>query len=217
MKLFTTITLGLITSTSLYAQTTMCYKENHISMITIEKTKLDGGLCSSTKSVNDMKIDGWNIDDIKIEKTNSANNYIYIFKKNDLNLTSLNEEKLEQRIMKRLDIRKKEELAFKKREIKAKMSKNGKSSYILHCQRCHGEQGETLSSNTSRAISKLSLIDFELSMRGYILDDYDRGRAIIMKPYATIVDSRDIKNIYSYLKSLTLERNDNKNNKSESK
>jgi cytochrome c553 len=201
MKLLT-LALGLITSTSIYAQTTMCFKENHTSMMTIEKTTLDGGECSSTKSVIDMKKDGWNIDDIKIEKTTSGNNYIYIFKKEEQNLSSLDEEKLEQRIMHRLETRKKEELAQKKIDIKRIMSKNGKTMYIKQCQSCHGEKAEILSSNTSRALSKLSLQDFELSMRGYLLDDYDRGRAFIMKPYAVITDSNDIKNIYSYIKTL---------------
>ena len=85
MKLLTSITLGLITSASLFAQTTMCFKENHTSMATIESTILDGGLCSSTKTVQDMKNEGWNVDDIKIEKSSKGNNYIYIFKKEEAN------------------------------------------------------------------------------------------------------------------------------------
>lgn len=202
MKLLTSLALGLITSTSIYAQTTMCFKENHTSMMTIEKTALDGGECSSSKSVIDMKKDGWNVDDIKIEKTTSGSNYIYIFKKEQQNLSSLDEEKLEQRIMHRLETRKKEELAQKKIDIKRRMSKNGKTIYIKQCQSCHGEKADILASNTSRALTNLSLEDFKLSIRGYILDDYNRGRAMIMKPYAEIIDSKDIKNIYSYIKTL---------------
>lgn len=213
MKLLTTLALGIITSTSLYAQTTMCFKENHTSMMTIEETPLDGGECSSTKSVENMKKNGWNVDDIKIEKTITGNNYIYIFKKEAQDLSSLDEEKLEQRIMKRLEIRKQEEVATKKKNIKIRMSKDGKDTYIQHCKRCHGEKGEILASNTSRAISNLSLQDFKLSIRGYILDDYDRGRAMLMKPYANIADSRDIKNIYSYLKSLQPKDNNEENKK----
>ncbi len=41
-------------------------------------------------------------------------------------------------------------------------------------------------------------------MRGYKNNDKDfnRGRAMIMKPWADTADSNDIKNVYVYLKSL---------------
>jgi hypothetical protein len=76
MKLLTSITLGLITTTSLFAQTTMCFKENHNSMATIENTKLDGGECKSTYSIKDMKVKGWNVDDIKITTKEEKYNFI---------------------------------------------------------------------------------------------------------------------------------------------
>jgi hypothetical protein len=61
----------LLSSTSLLADTTMCFKENHKSMTTIESTPLDGGVCNGKFSVNDMKAKGWNVDDIKISQSST--------------------------------------------------------------------------------------------------------------------------------------------------
>ena len=35
----------LLSASSIFADTTMCFKENHQSMSTIENTPIDGGLC----------------------------------------------------------------------------------------------------------------------------------------------------------------------------
>ena len=48
-------TILLFGTTSIFAQTTMCFKENHSSMSTIETTALNGGACDGKYSVNDMK------------------------------------------------------------------------------------------------------------------------------------------------------------------
>jgi len=201
MKFFTTITLGLFTTIALNAQTTMCFKENHLSMTTIETTNLDGGLCKSSKNVQDMKNEGWSVDDIKIEKSTNGNNYIYIFKKDQINLTAIDEEKLEQKILQRLETRKKEEQITRKKEIKVRMSKDGKKLYINKCQSCHGEKANVLTGN-SRDLTKLNFYDFKTTIRDYGLGDYDRGTAFRMLPYANLMDSRDIKNVYSYINSL---------------
>lgn len=202
MKLLTIITLGLLTSTSLFSQMTMCFKENHTSMFTIETIALDGGLCSSQKNVQDMKNTGWTIDDIKIEKSSKGNNYIYIFKKDEVLLSSIDEEKLEQRIMQKLETRKKEEVIAKKVQIKQKMSKNGKHIYLNTCQQCHGEKAEKTPYNTSRALIDLNYNDFKLAIRDYTNDEYDRGYAMIMKPYAISLNTKKIKDIYTYIQTL---------------
>lgn len=215
MRLLTSlVTLGLITASALSAKTTMCFKENHTSMSTIESTALDGGACSSTKSVQDMKKDGWSVDDIKIEKSSTGSNYIYIFKKDENTLTTLDEQALEQRILQRLEERKKAEIQIKKQEAILRMSKNGKKLYIDKCQRCHGEKADELY-GPSRALNQLDLEEFQTTMRDYVLGEYDRGQAVIMRPYATAVDSRDIKNIYSYI--LSLKKPQEKAQKEESK
>lgn len=202
MRLITSITLGLLTTSSLFAQTTMCFKENHTSMATIESTPLNGGECNSTKSVKDMKNDGWNVDDIKIESTTNGNNYIYIFKKESSNISSLDEKKLEERIMQKLEVRKQEEAAAKKVQIKEKMSKNGKDIYINKCQKCHGEKADKKAYNTSRPLVNLNLDDFEQAIRDYTLGEYDRGAAIAMMPYANSLNTKRIKDVYSYIQTL---------------
>ncbi len=201
MKFFTTITLGLLATISLNAQTTMCFKENHPSIATIETTTLDGGMCKSSKNAQDMKNEGWSVDDIKIETSKNGNNYIYIFKKNEILTNSIDEEKLEQKILQRLEKRKKEEQIASKKEVKVRMSKNGKKLYINKCQNCHGEKATKLTGN-SRDLTKLNFFDFKTTIRDYGLGEYDRGTAFRMLPYANLMDSRDIKNVYSYINSL---------------
>ncbi|WP_321468974.1 cytochrome c [Halarcobacter sp.] len=204
MRLLKTITaLSLITSTFALAQTTMCFKENFSSMSQIESTPLDGGLCSSSKSVIDMKSEGWSVEDINIQKSENGNNFIYIFKKDEPAASAtISEEKLEQRILKKLEERKKKEIIVKKQEAIQRMSKSGKKLYISTCQKCHGEKADKKAYNTSRPLVELSLQDMQLSIRDYVIGEYDRGRAILMRPYAKSMTSTDIKNVYSYIKSL---------------
>ena len=202
MKLLSTLTLSTLIATSLYAQTTMCFKENHSSMATIEKVTLDGGLCNSQKSVQDMKKNGWAIDDIKID----GQNYIYIFKK-ETTLNNVNMEQLEQKIMLRLENNKKEEQRIAKVQIAQRKSRSGQKIYTSKCQNCHGEKGE-VAYGTSRAISELNLIDFTTTMRDYGLGNYDRGQAVIMRPYQ--ISKKDAQNVYVYLQSLKPENKDTK-------
>ncbi|MCG3718456.1 hypothetical protein L5F50_04635, partial [Aliarcobacter butzleri] len=70
----------LLGTTSILADTTMCFKENHSSMSTIENIPLNGGACAGKFSVNDMKKQGWAVDDIKISQTPTGMNFIYILK-----------------------------------------------------------------------------------------------------------------------------------------
>ncbi|WP_044416408.1 c-type cytochrome [Halarcobacter anaerophilus] len=218
MRLLTTVTLSSIATLSIaFAQTTMCFKENHKSMATIETTPLDGGACGSTKSVQDMKKDGWSIDDINIQKTNSGTNYIYIFKKDmPQQASSISEEKLEQRILQRLEERKKVEIEVKKEQARQRMSRSGKKLYIDKCQSCHGEKADE-EYGTSRALIALDLEEFQTTLRDYMLGEYDRGQAFRMIPYANIMDSGDIKNVYSYIQALKDEKKENHKKQEESK
>ncbi|RXK13353.1 hypothetical protein CP965_06010 [Halarcobacter mediterraneus] len=210
MKLLSTLTLTSILSLSLAAaQTTMCYKENHKSMATIEQTSLDGGECKGTKSVQDMKNEGWNVADINIEKTEKGNNYIYVLKK-EAEISSLNQQELENKILQRLEKRKEQEIAIKKERIYAQKSKSGETLYKNKCATCHGKNGEEKARGTSRPIKDLNLQDFTLSIRDYNLGTYDRGMALVMKPYATLMDSNDIKNVYVYLQSINKKKEQEK-------
>ncbi len=203
MKLLSSIALtSILTTTIATAQTTMCFKENHKSMMTIETTALNGGECQNQKSVQDMKKEGWSVADINIDKTKNGANYIYIFKKEEANLSSIDEKALEEKILNRLEERKKQEIATKKKEAYIRKSKSGEKLYNNKCISCHGKNGELKARGVSRPINSLNLQDFMLSIRGYNLGDYDRGMAFVMKPYATLMNDKDIKNVYVYLQSL---------------
>ena len=211
MKLLSSITLtSILTASFAFAQTTMCFKENHKSMATIETTALNGGECKGQKSVQDMKNDGWSVADINIDKTENGSNYIYIFKKEEQNLSTLDEKALEEKILNRLEERKKQEIATKKKEAYIKKSRSGEKLYKNKCATCHGDKGELKARGVSRPINDLNLQDFTLSIRGYNLGDYDRGMAFVMKPYATLMDQNDVKNVYVYLRSLKEQEKINK-------
>ncbi len=196
-KFLTLLTIGTFSLTTLFAETTMCFKENHKNFTTIEKTPLDGGLCNSSKSVIEMKKEGWIVDDIKI----SESNYIYIFKK-ETTISTVNITELERKIISRLEDKKKEDKEKARIKLKETMNANGKLIYINTCQRCHGEQAEKTPYNTSRALVNMNLDDFTLAIRDYTAGNYDRGYGMIMKPYSLTLNSQKIKDVYSYIQTL---------------
>lgn len=209
MKLFTSVTLTLLASTIGFAQTTMCFKENHKSMTTIENTALDGGECKSTLSVNNMKEQGWNVDDIKITTKEGKYNFIYIFKKNQTqsNFVQINtnsnttDQELENRILKRMEAKKVQEA--KEKEIKEKVESkiSGKEIYTSKCQSCHGKKAEKRPYN-AKSLADLSLEDMEVSLSKYAIEDDVTGFEIIMKPYADMLNSKKTKEVHAYIQSL---------------
>lgn len=209
MKLFSSLALSsMVTLSVLNAQTTMCYKENHKNMTTIETTALNGGECKGINSVEDMKNSGWQVEDINIQKTEKGNNYIYIFKKQSI--SSVDEKELENRILQKLEKRKEKEVLIKKERIYAQKSKSGEALYKSKCISCHGKNGEEKARGTSRPLRDLSLQDFTLSIRDYNVGDYDRGMAFVMRPYATLLSKEDVKNVYVYIQSLKKSKQENK-------
>lgn len=65
-----------------FAQDTICYKNNVEKPSLIEDVSLDGGICNSKFSLNQMKNNGWDILDIKIISSQNKFNYTYYFTKN---------------------------------------------------------------------------------------------------------------------------------------
>ena len=65
-----------------FAQDTICYKNNVEKPSLIEDVSLDGGICNSKFSLNQMKNNGWDILDIKINSSQNKFNYTYYFTKN---------------------------------------------------------------------------------------------------------------------------------------
>ena len=197
----------LLSASSIFADTTMCFKENHQSMSTIENTPLDGGLCAGKNTIADMKAKGWNVDDIKISQTANGMNFIYILKTpvsqavTSSNFSG-NQADMEARIMDKLE--KKKEAEKKAIEVKAIQDAaiNGEKTYVNKCQSCHGTNGEKNAYNTSRPLKDLSIEDMSVSIRDYKLGNKTSGNAIIMTPYANYVNENDIKGIYSYLQKI---------------
>jgi len=210
MKLLSLLLINIFAFTMLNAQTTMCFKERHTSMATIETVKLDGGLCQGKNSVKDMLKNGWTTDDIKINNSN----YIYIFKKKTALLADIDMDVLEQKVVQKLQKAEEKNQKIKKEKMRIGRLNTGRKTYINKCQTCHGVNGLERVHNTSRPIADLSLKEFILTMRGYVNndEDYDRGKAFLMRPYAVTSDSNDIKNIFVYLKSLK-KNNPNKEEK----
>ena len=181
----------LLSASSIFADTTMCFKENHQSMSTIETTPLDGGLCAGKNTIADMKAKGWNVDDIKISQTANGMNFIYILKTPVSQMAtqsnfSGNQADMEARIMDKLE--KKKEAEKKAIEVKA-----------IQDAAINGEKNAY---NTSRPLKDLSIEDMSVSIRDYKLGNKTSGNAIIMTPYANYVNENDIKGIYSYLQKI---------------
>lgn len=197
----------LLSASSIFADTTMCFKENHQSMSTIETTPLDGGLCAGKNTITDMKAKGWNVNDIKISQTTNGMNFIYILKTPVSQAVSSsnfsgNQADMEARILEKLE--KKKEAEKKAIEVKAIQDAaiNGEKTYVNKCQSCHGTNGEKNAYNTSRPLKDLSIEDMTVSIRDYKLGNKNSGNAVIMTPYANYVNENDIKGIYSYLQKI---------------
>ena len=211
MKILKSITFTLLASTLAYSQTTMCFKENHNSMTTIENTALDGGECKGSQTVSNMKANGWNVDDIKITTKEGSYNFIYIFKKNQTqsNFAQINsnsnmsDAQLENRILKRLEAKKVQEA--KEKEIKRVLENKieGKEIYIAKCQSCHGEKGEKAAYNVGNPLKDISLDDMEHAIGQYTnRHDYGYGYNMVMKPIAANITNTQLVKIKDYLDSI---------------
>ncbi|WP_164969136.1 c-type cytochrome [Candidatus Marinarcus aquaticus] len=196
----------LLSSIALQAQTTMCFKENHKDMITIENTRLDGGACAGNKSAKDMKSEGWMVDDIKITPTSNGSNYIYIFKK-ESGLQNVSEEELMDKLYKKLENEKKAKEEKAKQDLFVANSKAGEALYTSKCANCHGDKGELRAKGVSKPLNTLDHNEFQHAIKAYNNGERNSVMSILMKPYAGSMDYQDIKNVYTYLKSINSEKN----------
>ena len=196
----------LLSSTSLFAETTMCFKENHKSMTTIESTPLDGGLCNSKFSVNDMKAKGWSVDDIKISQSATGMNFIYILKNGttvqNTVVSNGNQTDMEARIIAKLEKKKVEEEKVKVEKELKEAAIDAEKLYTSKCQNCHGTNGEKSAYNSARPLKELSLEDMQESIRDYKNGTKNGGNATIMAPYANFVDNKEIKGIHAYISKI---------------
>lgn len=186
------ILILVILITSMTAKTTMCYKNGWDDPSNIEQQIFNGGECKGSNSIDDMKKLGWKVEDIKLSTKNDKINYIYILKSTNRSISTTDSyNKISATIAK------------EKEESEELLSINkGKKYYTQNCKICHGTKGELEAEGTSRPLNSLSLADIKYSIRGYNMDDYDLGLAIIMRPYASFLDKEKMTNIYNYLKSI---------------
>lgn len=201
-------TILLLGSTSLLADTTMCFKENHKSMSTIENTPLDGGICAGKYTVNDMKTKGWSVDDIKISQTANGMSFIYVLKTATAvsNTSSSNfvgnQAQMEANIIAKLEKKKEEEIKAKEIKEIQEAAIDGENIYVNKCQNCHGTNGEKSAYNSSRPLKDLSLEDINVSIKDYKNGRIDSQNATLMTPYANYLDEKTIKGIHGYLNKI---------------
>ena len=197
MKLLTKLAIITAFSTLAFSEVTMCFKQNHTDMATIADTKLDGGLCEGERTPNDMKKEGWHIDDIKI----TNNSYFYIFKKDEASLKDVDMEALEARVLAKLEKKRKDEKEAEIKKAKLQMSVHGQRIYVQKCKSCHGDNAELLPGN-SMALNSIKLQRFEEAMNGYQRGSYDLGTGYEMRAFSRGYNGTDVKNIYIYIQNV---------------
>lgn len=199
----------LFLATSSFASTTMCFKESHSSMTTIESIALDGGECAGKYSINDMKAKGWSVDDIKISQTPKGMNFIYILKSPNHSKiapmaaaggAAISQEQMEANIMAKLEAKKvAEEKAKVEQEIKeAKIDAQG--IYTNQCQNCHGVKGEVRKGNSR--LNELTTEQMEEALKDYKLGVGEKASSVYAPSHINFLNDKTIKGIKAYLDSI---------------
>ena len=191
------IVLLVTITTAGFSEVTVCFKKNLQDMTKIEETKLNGGLCKGEKNQKEMINNGWKLDNLKI----TNNDYLFVFKKDDLLLKENTKSSLKKEIIVELENKKKKEVEITKKEKSVEKYKKGEKIYTNKCSSCHGVKGETKILNTT-ALNKISLDEFKTAIKAYKIGSYNLGNASEMKPYAIGYTSSDIESIYEYIKRI---------------
>lgn len=194
--------LAISIASVLSAQSTMCYKENHLSPSTIETISLDGGECNGSKSVQSMKADGWKVSNINMNPGTSGMNYMYVFSQGDTTLRGTMQSISREDIKKEMRvIAKEEQVALEKARIQ-KDAQNGERIYKSVCAKCHGSNGEIEAYNKSAKLTSMSEKEIIRAIADYTLDDKDNGLKMIMKPYADALQEDEVKQVAAYIQTL---------------
>lgn len=194
----------LLGTTFVLADTTMCFKENHSSMSTIETIALDGGACEGKFSVNDMKNKGWVVDDIKISQSTTGMNFIYILKTPTTVQTGTafvgNQAQMEANILAKLEQNKQIQEKAKKQKELEETKVDGKAIYVERCQSCHGVNGEIVKGD--RAVNSMTIEDMQETLKDYTLGLNGKESSIQAPVHVSNLNNKTIKGIYIYLKDL---------------
>jgi mono/diheme cytochrome c family protein len=186
-----------------FTNTTLCFKNGYADFATIEEQKFDGGECKGENSINEMKAKGWEVADIKMLQRGEGFNFVYILKQNSNTTTAPAAPLPVVATSGEIDYDKVAQ-AMKKKEDNDKLGsqlEEGERLYKKNCQECHGVDGNTVY-KTSRALMTLTLEESLETIRGYTWNEYDRGMAVIMKPYADLTTPDRMTSIYKYLEKI---------------
>ncbi|QKF60077.1 c-type cytochrome [Aliarcobacter lanthieri] len=190
----------ILLGSSLLADTTMCFKENHPSIATIESTPLNGGACEGKYSINDMKKKGWLVDDIKI----NGNSYIYVLKTPDnakaITPSGISQEQMEANIMAKLEAKKEAEETARVEKENEELRVDAQNLYVAQCQNCHGEKGELRKGNSR--IKDLTVADMQEALREYKLGVGEKASSVYAPSHINFLNDKNIKGIKAYLDSI---------------
>ncbi|RBQ28878.1 c-type cytochrome [Aliarcobacter vitoriensis] len=194
------ISTFILLGSSLLADTTMCFKENHPSIATIESTPLNGGACAGKYSINDMKKKGWLVDDIKI----NGNSYIYILKTPDnakaITPSGISQEQMEANIMAKLEAKKEAEETARVEKESEELRVEAQDLYVAQCQNCHGEKGESRKGNSR--LKDLTIADMQEALREYKLGVGEKASSVYAPVHINFLNDKSIKGIKAYLDSI---------------
>ena len=194
--------LSLLSTNILYAQQTLCYKENLSSISEIEYVNLDGGICKGEKNLQDMKNESWIIDDVKINPINGKYSFTYVFKKyNQQNVSSDNIDEKINKILAQRKVKAKQERKEKIRLAKLQRITDGKTLYENKCSSCHGIKAERRP-RFSRKLSTLHEFSYFQKMKEYSVGSVESPIAYQMEPIAQFLKDKELTNIYLYLRTL---------------
>lgn len=197
MKIFTKLAIITSLTTLAYSEVTICFKKNHTDISTLDSVKLDGGKCSGTSSQSEMLKRGWILDNFNIKN----GDYLFIFKKDEKELSITSKESIESIVEKKIEKKKSEDIAKTLKVEKEKSFALGEKTYLKKCSSCHGIKGDKKAGN-SALLNSMTLDDFLYSLKGYRIGSYDLGSSSEMKPYAVGFSSFEMKNVYEYIKSI---------------
>ena len=192
---------SILLTTALFADVTMCYKENFTTPSKIETIVLDGGDCNGKYSVTDMKNNGWSIKDISISKGDSGMNYSYVFSKSGTVATTSIAPISTETLKEQLALLENQKIEKAKIDKENEALENGKKIYEKQCSKCHGMNGE-LQPYTSKKLVGMDSDEFSEAMRDYGLNQRTGSAAILMKPY--LLMSNEKKDVIKYLESINV-------------